>query len=163
MPRQLENDRWLFGVTLALCLLGAVMVFSASAVTAEHQYGRSLHFSAAPGGLAGHWTFRNVCVDARWTIAACASPQWFIPRLCVVLLMLVGAFFLDKSHATHRWIKFGPVGIQPSELAKLAVILYLAWFLDMKRRSAAQMEFCKDDFAADDSAGAGPDPDFAWH
>jgi cell division protein FtsW len=64
----------------------------------------------------------------------------------VVLLMLVGAFFLDKSHATHRWIKFGPLGIQPSELAKLAVILYLAWFLDLKRRNAAAMEFSKDDF-----------------
>jgi cell division protein FtsW len=38
------------------------------------------------------------------------------------------------------------VGIQPSELAKLAVILYLAWFLDRKRRSASKMEFCKKDF-----------------
>jgi len=36
MPRRLENDRWLFFVTLGLCLLGAVMIFSASAVTAEH-------------------------------------------------------------------------------------------------------------------------------
>ncbi len=44
MPRRLENDRWLFGVTLALCLFGAVMVFSASAVTAEQHYGRSYIF-----------------------------------------------------------------------------------------------------------------------
>src|SRR6266700_1204237 len=66
--------------------------------------------------------------------------------LCVVVWMLVGAFFLDKSHATHRWIRFGPVGIQPSEIAKLAVILYLAWFLDSKRRTASHMEFCKYDF-----------------
>jgi len=40
----LENDGWLFGVTLTLCLLGAVMIYSASAVTAEHQYGRSYIF-----------------------------------------------------------------------------------------------------------------------
>jgi cell division protein FtsW len=64
----------------------------------------------------------------------------------VVLLLLIGTLFLDKSHATHRWIKMGPVNIQPSELAKLAVILYLAWFLDLKRRSAARMEFTKEDF-----------------
>ena len=44
MPRRLENDRWLFGVTLALCLLGAVMIYSASAVTADQQYGRSYIF-----------------------------------------------------------------------------------------------------------------------
>ena len=44
MPRKVENDRWLFGVTLALCLLGAVMIYSASAVTADQQYGRSYIF-----------------------------------------------------------------------------------------------------------------------
>jgi cell division protein FtsW len=74
------------------------------------------------------------------------QPKVVYAVVATVLLMLVGAFFLDKSHATHRWIKFGPFGIQPSELAKLAVILYLAWFLDMKRRNAAKMEFCKEDF-----------------
>src|SRR5260370_7044901 len=70
--------------------------------------------------------------------------------------MLVGAFVLDKYHATHRWIRFGPVGIQPSEIAKLAVILYLAWFLDSKRRTAASMEFCKDDFLHNILPAIGP-------
>jgi UDPglucose 6-dehydrogenase len=37
------------------------------------------------------------------------------------MLMLAGVFFLDKSHATHRWIRLGPASLQPSELAKLAV------------------------------------------
>ena len=62
-------------------------------------------------------------------------------RLCLVaaalfavLVMLAGVFFLDKSHATHRWIRLGPASLQPSELAKLAVIFYLAWFLEMRRR-----------------------------
>jgi len=44
VPRRLENDRWLFGVTMTLCLLGAVMIFSASAITAQHQYGHSYIF-----------------------------------------------------------------------------------------------------------------------
>jgi cell division protein FtsW len=70
--------------------------------------------------------------------------------------MLAGAFFLDKSHATHRWIRFGPVGIQPSEIAKLAVILYLAWFLDLKRRTAAGMEFRKEDFVHNILPAVGP-------
>ena len=65
------------------------------------------------------------------------EPAVVYTALCVVLLMLVGTFFLDKSHATHRWIKFVPLGIQPSELANLTVILYLAWFLDLKRRNAS--------------------------
>jgi cell division protein FtsW len=145
VPRRLENDRWLFVVTLVLCLFGAVMVFSASAVTAEQHYGRSYIFLLRQAawliiGLFG--MFALMRLDYR----RLREPKVVYGAVCAVLLMLVGAFFLDKSHATHRWIKFGPVGIQPSELAKLAVILYLAWFLDLKRRSAAKMEFCKEDF-----------------
>ena len=44
MPRQLQTDRWMFGSTLALCLVGAIMVFSASAVTARDAYGNGSHF-----------------------------------------------------------------------------------------------------------------------
>ena len=84
------------------------------------------------------------------------EPAVIYPVVCVVLLMLVGTFFLDKSHATHRWIKLGPANIQPSELAKLAVILYLAWFLDLKRRGKAGMEFCKEDFLETLLPAAGP-------
>jgi cell division protein FtsW len=155
VPRRLENDRWLFGVTLALCLLGAVMVFSASAVTADHQYGRSYIFLVRQTvwlvfGLFG--MFALMRTDYR----RLREPAVVYTAVCVVLLMLVGTFFLDKSHATHRWIKFGPLGIQPSELAKLAIILYLAWFLDLKRRSAAAMEFSKDDFLQTILPAAGP-------
>jgi cell division protein FtsW len=155
MPRRLENDRWLFGVTLALCLLGAVMVFSASAVTAEHQYGRSYIFLLRQSawlllGLFG--MFALMRTDYR----KLREPAVVYTAVCVVLLMLIGTFFLDKSHATHRWIKFGPLGIQPSELAKLAIILYLAWFLDLKRRHAAGMEFCRKDFLQTILPAAGP-------
>jgi cell division protein FtsW len=73
------------------------------------------------------------------------EPAVVYTALCLVLVMLMGTFFLDKSHATHRWIKIGPIGFQPSELAKLAVILYLAFFLDMRRRAATSMEFTRQD------------------
>lgn len=155
MPRRLENDKWLFGVTLGLCLLGAVMIFSASAVTAEHQYGHSYFFLMRQAawlliGLAG--MFFLMRTDYR----KLREPAVVYSVLCGVGLMLVGAFFLDKSHATHRWIRFGPIGIQPSEIAKLAVILYLAWFLDLKRRNASSMEFRKADFLQNILPAIGP-------
>ena len=110
MPRRLENDRWLFGVTLGLCLLGAVMIFSASAVTAEHEYGHSYFFLLRQSawlaiGLAGMF------VLMRTDYRKLREPAVVYSVLCIVGLMLVGAFFLDKSHATHRWIRFGPIGI----------------------------------------------------
>src|SRR5260221_6106883 len=84
------------------------------------------------------------------------EPAVVYPTIFLVLLMLVGAFFLEKRHARHRWVKFGPVNIQPSELAKLAVVLYLAWFLDLKRRGTASMEFRKEDFFRTILPAAGP-------
>jgi len=73
------------------------------------------------------------------------EPAVVYTALCLVVLMLLGTFFLDKSHATHRWIRVGPVGIQPSELAKLVAILYLAWFLDLRRRAVTSLEFSRSD------------------
>jgi cell division protein FtsW len=142
-------------VTLVLCLFGAVMILSASAVTAEHQYGHSSIFLLRQTawlviGLLGMF------VLMRTDYRKLREPAVVYPVVCVVLLLLVGTLFLDKSHATHRWIRYGPLGIQPSELAKLAVILYLAWFLDLRRRGKAGMEFCKEDFLHTILPAAGP-------
>lgn len=155
MPRKVENDRWLFGVTLALCLLGAVMIYSASAVTADQQYGRSYIFLLRQAawlliGLLG--MFALMRTDYR----RLRAPAVVYTAIGMVLLMLASTFFLDKSHATHRWIRFGPVGIQPSELAKLAIVLYLAWLLDLKRRNASTLEFCKEDFLHNILPAIGP-------
>ena len=128
-----------------LCLLGAVMIFSASAVTAQQQFGHSYHFVlrqviALIVGLLGMFALMKMDYHKL------RKPAVVYSVLCVVLTLLVVSFFLGKSHSTHRWIKFGPAQIQPSELAKLAVILYLAWFLDLKRRAATSLEFDKEDF-----------------
>ena len=142
--RRSETDKWLFGVTLALCLMGAVMIFSASAVTAKAQFGHSYYFVLRQAvwllaGLAGMFALMKLDYHKL------RDPAVVYTVICTVLVMLVLALFMSKSHATHRWIRFGPVGIQPSEVAKLGVILYLAWFLDLRRRSAATLEFRKDD------------------
>jgi cell division protein FtsW len=136
MPRRLETDRWLFLTTLALCLVGAVMVFSASAVTARAQYGNGYHFLLRQllwlvigfGGM-----FAVQAVDYR----RMREPRFVFTALFAVLVMLAGVFFLDKSHATHRWFRIGPASLQPSELAKLAAILFLAWFLEQRLKSGA--------------------------
>lgn len=133
MSRSLQNDRWLFLATLALCLVGAVMVFSASAVIAREQFGgaytfilRQLVWLAL--GLAGMFGMMNL--DYR----KLRQPAVIFTGLFVVLVLLLAVFFVDKSHATHRWIRLGSVSLQPSELAKLVVISYLAWFLEQRRR-----------------------------
>jgi cell division protein FtsW len=133
MPRNLQPDRQLFGVTLALCFIGAVMVFSASAVTAGQQTGNGYTFLLRQVlwiaiGIAGMFWLMNT--DYR----KLRQPRVIFTALSVTLLLLIAVFFLDRSHATHRWIRLGPASFQPSELAKLVVIFYLAWFLEIRRK-----------------------------
>jgi len=132
-------------VTLVLCLMGAVMIFSASAITAQQMYGHSYIFVARQAawlvmGLLGMFALMKLDYHRL------REPAVVYTVLCLVLVMLVGTFFLDKSHATHRWIKLGPLNLQPSEIAKLAIILYLGWFLDLRRRRETSLEFSKQDF-----------------
>jgi cell division protein FtsW len=132
MPLSLQPDRTMFGVTLALCLIGAVMVFSASAVMAREEYGNGYTFLLRQVlwlalGVAGMFALMNI--DYR----KLRQPRVIFTVLGVTLVMLIAAFFLDRSHATHRWIRLGPLSLQPSELAKLTIILYLAWFIEMRR------------------------------
>ena len=120
----------MFGSTLALCLVGALMVFSASAVTARDQYGNGSHFLLRQllwlaFGLCAMMAVMNV--DYR----KLRRPAVIFSALFGVLVLLAGVFFLDKSlHDTSLDPGLGPANLQPSELAKLAVIFYLAWFLE---------------------------------
>src|SRR5258707_5902674 len=133
MPRQLQTDRWMFGSTLALCLVGALMVFSASAVTARDEYGNGSHFLLRQllwlaFGLGAMMAVMNL--DYR----KFRRPEVIFTMLFGVLAMLAGVFFLDKSHATHRWIRLGAASLQASELAKPGVVFYLACVLERRRR-----------------------------
>jgi cell division protein FtsW len=132
MPRSFEPDKKLFGATLALCLTGAVMVFSSSAVTLGQQTGngytlllRQILWIAL--GIAGMLWLMNT--DYR----KLRQPRVIFTLLSLTLVLLIAVLFLDRSHATHRWIRMGPLSLQPSELAKLAVIFYFAWFLEIRR------------------------------
>ena len=134
MPRSLQPDRKLFGATLALCLIGTVMVFSASAITAREVYGNGYTFLLRQAlwlalGMAGMFWLMNT--DYR----KLRQPRVIFTALSVTLVLLVAVFFLDRSHDTHRWIRVGPLSLQPSELAKLVVIFYLAWFIAIRDRT----------------------------
>jgi len=129
MPRSMRPDLWLFLSTLALCLAGAVMVFSASAPIAQSATGSPYGFllrqvGALAVGLLG------MLALARVDYRLLRRPPVVFTALGAVVVLLLAVLFLDRAHATHRWIRLGPASLQPSEFAKLAAVIFLAWFLE---------------------------------
>src|SRR5258708_2145267 len=124
----------LFAVLVVLNLIGLVMVLSSSSVTALHHEGSSYYYFQrqllwlAVGGVAFVMALRTDYHRLR----ALALPLLLgtIALLVVVLLPGVGS----NVNGSSRWIGVGTFGIQPSEFAKLAVLIFAAALLS--RRSA---------------------------
>src|SRR5437588_13042765 len=99
MQRRAEADRWLFVATITLCLAGAVMVFSASSLTAREQYGNSYHFLLRQllwlgFGLVAMFAMINL--DYRRLRQPKPVPTYFL----VLLVMFVGGVSWAKARAT---------------------------------------------------------------
>jgi cell division protein FtsW len=62
-------------------------------------------------------------------------PALVCSLLGITTLLLISVFFLDRTHNTHRWIHAGGFSLQPSEMAKPALILFLAYFLEGRTRT----------------------------
>ena len=134
MAKRVSVDRWLFTVTLLLIFVGLIMVFSASAVLAKERYGSGYFFLLRQLGWATGGLLLMVLamkIDYR----RYKHPAVVFSLLGLTTLTLISVFFLDRAHHTHRWIHWGPLSFQPSEMAKPALILFLAFFLEGRSKS----------------------------
>ena len=134
MAKRVSVDGWLFAVTLLLIFIGLVMVFSASAVMAKERYGSGYFFLLRQLG----WAVAGILVMVlamKIDYRRYKQPAVVFSLLGLTTLMLISVFFLDRSHHTHRWIHWGPLSLQPSEMAKPALILFLAFFLESRTKS----------------------------
>jgi cell division protein FtsW len=131
--RALRFDPWILVAVLGLLALGLVMVYSASAVAAQSKFGDGLYYLKRQVLAAG------VGVMALMTTLQLGYKRlarWTYPILIVSLLMLVAVLIPHIGYAAggaKRWIRFPGVSIQPAEIAKLAMVLYLSFSLAKKR------------------------------
>jgi hypothetical protein len=134
MAKRVSVDRWMFTVTLLLVFVGLVMVFSASAVMAKERYGSPYSFllKQAIWAIAG---IAFMLVGMKIDYRKLKHPAVVFSLLGSTTLMLISVFFLDRAHNTHRWIHWGGFSFQPSELAKPALILFLAYFLENRTKA----------------------------
>jgi cell division protein FtsW len=136
MAKRVSVDRWLFTVTMLLVFVGLVMVFSASAVMARERFGSPYAFLLkqliwASAGLVA------MVITMRLDYRRYRHPALVFSFMGLTTLLLISVFFLDRSHNTHRWIHAGGFSFQPSELAKPALILFLAYFLENRSRAVS--------------------------
>jgi len=134
MAKRVSVDRWLFVVTLILVFVGLVMVFSASAVMAKERYGSGYtfllrQFAWAVAGIGA------MVIAMKIDYSRYKHPAVVFSLLGLTSLMLIAVFFLDRAQNTHRWIHWGGFSFQPSEMAKPALILFLAFFLEGRTKS----------------------------
>ncbi|MBM3807377.1 MAG: putative lipid II flippase FtsW [Acidimicrobiia bacterium] len=140
MARKLQSDKWLFLATLALICISVVMVYSASALVALERFQQPYLFVtrqtmwAAVGiavlSIVMHIDYRSYRND---------RMVWFL--VGVVGLMLIAVLFSRPINGTRRWFGIGGFGIQPSELAKLAAIIFTAIILERRRQRINELGY----------------------
>lgn len=135
MARKLKPDKLLFWATLLLVSAGLVMVYSASASLAQEQYGQPYWY------LWKQATFLAVgllCLIVLMHVdyRTYQQPLVIWTALALVAVALVAVLFGELRNNTHRWFVVFGITVQPSEFAKLAVILFTA---DMLNRRMEQI------------------------
>jgi cell division protein FtsW len=131
MARKLKSDKVLFITTILLVALSVVMVYSASAPMALDRYGRASFFLIKQGmwallGIA--LLYVVIRVDYRFY----REPAFIWSCLGLVACALVAVYFRAPVNGARRWLGVGGIGIQPSELAKLAAIFFIAALLERR-------------------------------
>src|SRR5947209_8356220 len=105
---------------------GLVIVYSASSVMAELKFKSSTHFIVRQFGWAVI-SFIVMMYCKGHDYRAMKSPQFAFAALGVVLILLIAVYFADWR--SHRWFRLPFGSLQPSEFAKPALIVFLAYFL----------------------------------
>ena len=139
MAKRVGVDKWLFGTVLLLVLFGLVMVFSASAVMAKATVGSPYAYvrNQAVWVLLG---IVALFVLMRVPYRKYNNPKLIFPVMAVTALLLLAVFAMSGMNGAHRWVRFAGTSLQPSELAKPVIILFLAWFLQTRMHAIDNMK-----------------------
>lgn len=137
-------DRVMLVIILALLCLGLIMVFSASYADGQNRYGDSFHFIRQQLLAAGLGLVIMTALQKTDFSLFRYFPFLLYP---VTVLMLVAVLFVGRSEGVaKRWIYIGPVSFQPSELAKLTLVITLAWYMAKYREKICDYHNRKNSF-----------------
>ncbi|MFN0119522.1 MAG: putative lipid II flippase FtsW [Blastocatellia bacterium] len=125
-------DGWLTFTVIALSIFGLVMVYSASGYLAAERFRSSSYFMVRQAawlgiGLIVMFILTKVDYELYW------RAELVYGLMIITILLLIGVFFFPPRNGAQRWLSLGGMlSVQPAELAKIVLILFLARFLTLK-------------------------------
>jgi cell division protein FtsW len=131
VARKLVFDRVLFVTVVLLVGLGLVMVYSASAAIARAN-GQAVNPFLVKQAVAALIGFGGMFVAMHVDYRRLREPKVVYALLAGALALLLGVLFAPELNSTRRWFFVAGVSVQPSELAKLALVPFLAFQLARK-------------------------------
>lgn len=131
MARKLAPDKWLFAATVGLSLFGVVMVYSASAMLAQKENGNQFYYVLKQGVWVGIG-FIVMLLTMQFNYQQLKTRRIVYGLLAISTLTLLSVFVFSSTNGAHRWMKFPWFSVQPSELSKLSLAIFLAYFLEKR-------------------------------
>src|SRR5437660_724627 len=131
MAQKLQTDKWLFASAAGLALFGVVMVYSASALIAI-QEGHNQFYYVIKQGIWMLIGFGVMLVAMQFDYQR--LRRWWIvyPFLLLTIFLLLSVFAFPPVNGARRWIRLFGLSAQPSEVAKLSLVIFLAYFLERR-------------------------------
>lgn len=120
-------DFWLFGAIIALIGFGLVAIYSSTVnhPTASGNFQRQFLWV-----IASLIVFFIILYLPKQVVRIAALPSYLISLAFLFVVLFAG----KTVYGAKSWLSFGPFGFQPSEFAKIGMILYLAFWLGNKKR-----------------------------
>jgi len=143
VPRTSQPDYWLLAVVGALVVLGLVMLYSSSFAAAAEHYGSPMYFL----GKQLLWLVFGVIgalvamrLDYRFW------RRYSVVGMAVIVILLIAVRILPEPlsqeiNGAKRWINLGPINIQPSQLAYLVFVVYIADWLSKRGQKLRQVAY----------------------
>jgi cell division protein FtsW len=139
MAKKLAFDKWLFTTIVLLLGLGLVMVYSASSAAARDR-GLAVNPFLAKQAAAAAAGFVLMLALMHFDYRRLRRPAVVYSLLGLVILALAGVLFSPELNGTRRWFFLGGLSFQPSEVAKLVLVIFVAYQIDRKQDRVNQRE-----------------------
>lgn len=131
LKRLKKMDMPLLIITMLLFIIGLVMIFSASNVTAFRKYGDAYKYLVRQGGFLIISIIASLIV-LKFKTSSYKGLSWF--AIVGTVIALVAVMFVGVIRGGAKsWFDLGPISVQPSEFAKIFIIMWMASYYDTKK------------------------------